>query len=158
MITELYVLRPGLTDSTDLWELEKMGNAKEISSRRVKRWGFSINELLKDPIGRDYFWKFLDKEYSSENLRFYEACIQLRFYTPQKDVHNRVHEIYNEFLSPGAYYSINIDQRVMNLTKNKMTHYPSRYTFDEAQVYIRSLSDLFFVFCFVGSYFQSDES
>jgi regulator of G-protein signaling len=127
-----------------------MGNAKEISSRRVKRWGFSINELLKDPIGRDYFWKFLDKEYSSENLRFYEACIQLRFHTPQKDVHNRVHEIYNEFLSPGililfnsffecycfigAYYSINIDQRVMNLTKNNMTHLPSRYTFDEAQV------------------------
>lgn len=141
----------GITDSTDLWELEKMGTAKEISSRRVKRWGFSINELLKDPMGRDYFWKFLDKEYSSENLRFYEACIQLRFHTSQKDVLNRVHEIYNEFLSPGtsvnnsdsnlslsihqgAYYSINVDQRVMNLTKNNMTHVPSRYTFDEAQV------------------------
>ncbi len=82
-----------------------MGNAKEISSRRVKRWGFSINELLKDPIGRDYFWKFLDKEYSSENLRFYEACIQLRFHTPQKDVNTRVHEIYNEFLSPGKCHT-----------------------------------------------------
>ena len=57
-----------------------------------------MNELLKDPIGRDYFWKFLDKEYSSENLRFYEACIQLRFHTSQKDVLNRVKEIYNEFL------------------------------------------------------------
>lgn len=84
-----------------------MGNAKEISSRRVKRWGFSINELLKDPIGRDYFWKFLDKEYSSENLRFYEACIHLRFHTPQQDVLNRVHEIYNEFLSPGSTIRLN---------------------------------------------------
>ncbi|CAF1326877.1 unnamed protein product [Adineta ricciae] len=130
---------PWITDSTDLWELEKMGNAKELSSRRVKRWGFSINELLKDPIGRDHFWRFLDKEYSSENLRFYEACIQLRCHTPQQDVHNRVHEIYNEFLSPGAYYSINIDQRVMNLTKNNMTHSPSRYTFDEAQDHIFNL-------------------
>lgn len=81
--------------------MEKTGNAKDISSRRIKRWGFSINELLKDPIGRDFFWKFLDKEYSSENLRFYEACIQLRFHTAQKDVLNRVKEIYNEFLSPG---------------------------------------------------------
>lgn len=91
----------GITDSIELWELEKAGSSKEISSRRAKRWGFSINELLKDPVGRDYFWKFLDKEYSSENLRFYEACIQLRFHTPQKDVLNRVKEIYNEFLSPG---------------------------------------------------------
>ncbi|CAF0998255.1 unnamed protein product [Adineta steineri] len=130
---------PWITDSTDLWELEKASNPKDISSRRVKRWGFSIHELLKDPIGRDYFWKFLDKEYSSENLRFYEACIQLRFHTPQKDVLNRVKEIYNEFLSPGAYYSINIDQRVMNLTKHNMAHLPNRYTFDEAQDHIFNL-------------------
>jgi hypothetical protein len=40
----------------------------------------------------------------------------------------------SKMLSLGAYYSINIDQRVMNLTKNNMTHLPSRYTFDEAQV------------------------
>ncbi|CAF0913419.1 unnamed protein product [Rotaria sordida] len=138
-ITPCEPSNPWLVDSTELWELEKLGNAKEISTRRVKRWGFSINELLKDPIGRDHFWKFLDKEYSSENLRFYEACIQLRFHTPQKDVLKRVHEIYNEFLSPGAYYSINIDQRVMNLTKNNMTHVPSRYTFDEAQDHIFNL-------------------
>ena len=121
-------------DSTDLWELEKAGGSKDISARRVKRWSFSINELLKDPIGRDHFWKFLDKEYSGENLRFYEACIQLRVHTSQKDVFNRVKEIYNEFLSPGAFYSINIDQRVMNLTKNNMSTAPNRYTFDLAQV------------------------
>ncbi|CAF1067403.1 unnamed protein product [Rotaria magnacalcarata] len=130
---------PWITDCIDLWELEKAVSLKDISSRRVKRWSFSINELLKDPIGRDLFWKFLDKEYSSENLRFYEASIQLRFHTSQKDVLNRVKEIYNEFLSPGAYYSINIDQRVMNLTKNNMNNYPNRYTFDEAQDHIFNL-------------------
>ena len=96
----------GITDSIDLWESERAGSVKEISSRRAKRWGFSMNELIKDPVGRDYFWKFLDKEYSSENLRFYEACIQLRFHTPQKDVLNRVKEIYNEFLSPGKFTDV----------------------------------------------------
>jgi regulator of G-protein signaling len=99
-ITEKYLVS-GITDSTDLWELEKVGSSKDISSRRIKRWSFSVNELLKDPIGRDQFWKFLDKEYSCENLRFYEACIQLRFHTPEKDVFDRVKEIYNEFLSAG---------------------------------------------------------
>jgi regulator of G-protein signaling len=97
----------GITDSTDLWELERVVTSKDISSRRIKRWSFSINELLKDPIGRDYFWKFLDKEYSSENLRFYEACIQLRCHTAQKDVLNRVKDIYNEFLSPGKTFYFN---------------------------------------------------
>lgn len=36
--------------------------------RRVKRWAFSMRELLKDPMGREQFAKFLEKEYSCENL------------------------------------------------------------------------------------------
>lgn len=114
----LQIIVLGISDAIDLWEWEKIGSSKDISSRRIKRWSFSINELLKDPIGRDQFWKFLDKEYSSENLRFYEACIQLRFYTPQKDVLNRVKEIYNEFLSPGLkalFLSNREDNRVFSL-------------------------------------------
>jgi len=43
---------------------------KEISSRRVKRWAFSLQELLQDPIGREQFIRFLDKEFSSENLKY----------------------------------------------------------------------------------------
>jgi hypothetical protein len=39
-----------------------------------------------------------------------------------------------DFFLLGAYYSINIDQRVMNFTKNNMNNLPNRYTFDEAQV------------------------
>jgi regulator of G-protein signaling len=65
--------------------------SKEISLKRVKRWGFSLRELLKDPAGREQvsfrlsgnilvhfthksillfqFAKFLDKEFSGENLK-----------------------------------------------------------------------------------------
>ena len=81
-ITSCGPLNPWITDSINLWEAERAGSAKEISSRRAKHWGFSMNELMRDPIGHDYFWKFLDKGYSSENLRFYEACIQLCSHTP----------------------------------------------------------------------------
>ncbi len=66
---------------------------KDIPQRRVRRWGFSIHELLKDPVGRDLFRRFLDKEYSSENLRFYDLCNCLRYAT-NKDVVNKVVEIY----------------------------------------------------------------
>jgi hypothetical protein len=39
-----------------------------VPERRVKRWGFSCWELLKDPIGHDHFKSFLEKEYATENL------------------------------------------------------------------------------------------
>ena len=44
-------------------------NSKDPSQQRVKRWGFSLEEALKDPVGRDQFLKFLESEFSSENLR-----------------------------------------------------------------------------------------
>jgi len=43
---------------------------KEISTRRVKRWAFSLQELLQDPVGREQFIRFLDKEFSGENLKY----------------------------------------------------------------------------------------
>lgn len=58
---------PWISDNQELWEQEKQ--AKDISARRVKRWAFSLKELLQDPIGREHFVKFLDKEFSGENLK-----------------------------------------------------------------------------------------
>lgn len=43
--------------------------SKEPSQQRVKRWGFGMDEALKDPVGREQFLKFLESEFSSENLR-----------------------------------------------------------------------------------------
>lgn len=42
---------------------------KEIQLKRVRRWAFSLQELLKDPVGKEHFTKFLEKEFSSENLK-----------------------------------------------------------------------------------------
>lgn len=44
--------------------------------KRVKRWSFSLRELLNDPVGREQFTKFLDKEFSGENLKYF---ISLQF-------------------------------------------------------------------------------
>lgn len=46
--------------------------SKEPSQQRVKKWGFSLEEALKDPAGQDLFLKFLESEFSSENLRWAE--------------------------------------------------------------------------------------
>lgn len=50
-----------------------VSSSKEPSQQRVKRWAFGIDEVLKDPVGREQFLKFLESEFSSENLRCDEA-------------------------------------------------------------------------------------
>ncbi|RVE57117.1 hypothetical protein OJAV_G00213100 [Oryzias javanicus] len=65
---------PWISDDTTFWDLEA---SRDPSQQRVKKWGFSLEEALKDPAGRDQFLKFLESEFSSENLRFcYERTSQ----------------------------------------------------------------------------------
>lgn len=56
---------PWISDDATFWELEA---SKDPSQQRVKKWGFSLDEALKDPVGREQFLKFLESEFSSENL------------------------------------------------------------------------------------------
>lgn len=61
------IQNPWLTENTEMWDTEKI--CKDVPLNRVKRWSFSLRELLKDPTGRDQFTRFLEKEYSGENLK-----------------------------------------------------------------------------------------
>lgn len=51
------------------WVFFPTFSSKEPSQQRVKKWGFSLEEALKDPAGQELFLKFLESEFSSENLR-----------------------------------------------------------------------------------------
>jgi regulator of G-protein signaling len=121
---------PWISDNPELWEQEKQ--AKDISARRVKRWAFSLQELLQDPIGREHFVKFLDKEFSGENLKFWEAVQELKA-LPQSDVQNKVQEIWMEFLAPDASCPINVDCKSYEITKKNMES-QDRWSFDCAAV------------------------
>ncbi|NXC16553.1 RGS7 protein, partial [Corythaeola cristata] len=73
---------PWISDDTAFWELEA---SKEPGQQRVKRWGFGMDEALKDPVGREQFLKFLESEFSSENLRKYvftKNILPFRFSVP----------------------------------------------------------------------------
>ncbi|CAH1153550.1 unnamed protein product [Phaedon cochleariae] len=126
---------PWISDSPDLWEQEKL--AKDISARRVKRWAFSLKELLQDPVGREHFVKFLDKEFSGENLRFWEAVQDLKA-LPQSQVQSKAVEIWTEFLAPDAGCPINVDSRSSELTKKNM-EVPDRWGFDCAANHVYHL-------------------
>lgn len=66
-ITQPIPSNPWITDSTELWDSERQ--TKDVHGRRVRRWAFSLKELLNDPAGREQFFKFLEKEFSAENLK-----------------------------------------------------------------------------------------
>lgn len=113
----------------------------DVSTRRLKLWELSFEELLNDPLGRETLQKFLDKEYSGENLRFWLEVQKLRKCS-SKMVPVYVTEIYNEFIDSNATSPVNIDCKVMEITEDNLKMNPNRWTYDEAAVSlsVRNLS------------------
>ncbi|XP_040187383.1 regulator of G-protein signaling 9 [Rana temporaria] len=127
---------PWITDDALFWEL----NAKlaEVPTKlRVERWTFNFSELIRDPKGRQSFQQFLKKEFSGENMSFWEACEDLK-YGDQSKVKEKAEEIYKLFLAPGARRWINIDGKTMDITVKGLKH-PHRYVLDAAQTHIYML-------------------
>lgn len=125
---------PWIGDDPSYWDLEA---SKEPSQQRVKKWGFSLEEALKDPLGQDLFLKFLESEFSSENLRFWLAVQDLKK-MPQQDVSQRAQDIWAEFLAEGAPSSINLDSHSYERTSQNLKD-PGRYSYEDAQDHIYHL-------------------
>ncbi|MED6245140.1 Regulator of G-protein signaling 6, partial [Ataeniobius toweri] len=125
---------PWISDDTTFWDMEA---SRDPSQQRVKKWGFSLEEALKDPAGRDQFLKFLESEFSSENLRFWLAVQDMKR-RPLQEVSTRAQEIWQEFLAEGAPSSINLDSHSYELTSQNLKD-PGRYSFEDAQEHIFKL-------------------
>ncbi|XP_072284938.1 regulator of G-protein signaling 6 [Pyxicephalus adspersus] len=125
---------PWISDDSTFWDLEI---SKEPTQQRVKRWGFTLDEVLKDPVGREQFLRFLESEFSSENLRFWLVVQDLKR-QPLQEVPKRVEEIWQEFLAPGAQSAINLDSHSFEKTSQNVKD-PGRYTFEDAQEHIYKL-------------------
>lgn len=69
--------------------------------------------------------------------RFWLAVEDLKK-RPMREVPNRVQEIWQEFLAPGAPSAINLDSKSYDKTTQNVKE-PGRYTFDDAQVSRTSL-------------------
>ncbi|XP_017596715.1 PREDICTED: regulator of G-protein signaling 11 [Corvus brachyrhynchos] len=127
---------PWITDDTTYWAM----NAPTVTTPtklRVERWGFSFSELIMDPLGRAQLLEFLKKEFSAENLSFWEACEELR-YGEQSRIAEIVDSIYQQFLAPGATRWVNIDSKTMERTLEGIKT-PHRYVMDDAQMHIYML-------------------
>uniref|UniRef100_A0A8C6ZCX5 Regulator of G protein signaling 11 n=1 Tax=Nothoprocta perdicaria TaxID=30464 RepID=A0A8C6ZCX5_NOTPE len=115
---------PWITDDTTVATPTKL---------RVERWAFGFSELLTDPLGRAQLLDFLKKEFSAENLSFWEACEGLRY-----GEQSRIVPIPRQFLAPGATRWVNIDSKTMERTLEGIKT-PHRYVMDDAQMHIYML-------------------
>ncbi|XP_074552902.1 regulator of G-protein signaling 9a isoform X1 [Halichoeres trimaculatus] len=134
---------PWQTDNDSYWTLN-MRRVDLPTKMRVERWSFSLFELLNDLRGRDDFKIFLKKEFSGENLAFWEAAEELKWGTASS-MSTKAETIFKTFLAPGAPRWINIDGRTMGLTVKGLDH-PHRYVLEAAQTHVFLLmkKDTFF--------------
>ncbi|XP_066869828.1 regulator of G-protein signaling 11 isoform X8 [Kogia breviceps] len=127
---------PWVTDNDTYWAMNAPSVA--VPTRlRVEQWAFSFRELLEDPVGRAHFMDFLRKEFSAENLSFWEACEELR-HGGQAQVPALVDAVYQQFLAPGAARWVNIDSRTMERTLVGLGR-PHHHVLDDAQLHIYTL-------------------
>ncbi|XP_071962008.1 regulator of G-protein signaling 7-like isoform X2 [Antedon mediterranea] len=137
LITTMEAPNPWISDETALWDAMKTKSLKDVPAWRVKKWTFGIDELLRDPLGREQFAKFLETEFSGENLRFWIASQELKA-SPMKMMQQKTRQIWEDFLSADAPCPINIDSRVMDETRKHMET-AGRYAFDAAEDHIHEL-------------------
>uniref|UniRef100_A0A8C2F9I6 Regulator of G protein signaling 12a n=1 Tax=Cyprinus carpio TaxID=7962 RepID=A0A8C2F9I6_CYPCA len=93
--------------------LPSVTNHCRFSERRVASWAVSFERLLQDPVGVRYFSEFLKKEFSEENILFWQAC-ECFSQVPEHDkkqLSQKAKEIYNRFLSSKATTPVNIDSQ-----------------------------------------------
>ncbi|XP_057186937.1 regulator of G-protein signaling 11 isoform X3 [Triplophysa rosa] len=124
---------PWITDDVTFWSINS-DTAAVPTKLRVERWSFSFVELLDDPLGRKEFMTYLEKEFSAENLCFWQACEDVRHGETSK-IPEKVGEVYKQFLAPGASCWVNIDSKTMEKTLQGLKQ-PHRFILDDAQMHI----------------------
>ncbi|XP_030609557.1 regulator of G-protein signaling 12-like isoform X2 [Archocentrus centrarchus] len=89
------------------------GSNRGVPEQRVASWSSCFERLLQDPVGVRYFSEFLKKEFSEENILFWQACEYFSHVpaTDKKQLSQRAGEIYNSFLSSKATMPVNIDSQ-----------------------------------------------
>lgn len=92
MMTPAQPTNPWVTDDITFWQFNA-SQVEVLSEKRVKKWAISIEDCVADPMGLQEFTAYLKKEYSHENIRFWEAVMDLRR-SSASSVVKKVKEIY----------------------------------------------------------------
>lgn len=102
----------------------------------IKQWSSTFSVLMKSNIGRQVFTKFLQTEFSDENMLFWNSCEE---YKDEKSSVKRqimANEIYEMFLTPSAPFEVDVGSNVRKELLLKMNENPTSDIFNDAQDHV----------------------
>uniref|UniRef100_A0A4W3JQQ7 Regulator of G protein signaling 12 n=1 Tax=Callorhinchus milii TaxID=7868 RepID=A0A4W3JQQ7_CALMI len=119
--------------------LPSVQSCKKHTERRVASWAVSFERLLQDSVGIRFFSEFLKKEFSEENILFWQSCEYFGqiAQNDRKQLLYRAREIYNNFLSNKAITPVNIDSQAQ--LADEIINAPHPNMFKEQQLQIFNL-------------------
>lgn len=103
----------------------------------VVSWAESFETLLQDCVAVTYFTEFLKKEFSAENVYFWQACERFQ-QIPASDTQQLAQEarrIYDEFLSSHSVSPVNIDKQAWIGEDMLATPSPDMFRIQQLQIF-----------------------
>jgi len=108
---------------------------KTLTKDTMLEWktpNVGFDKLLATKAGRELFGSYLEKEFSSENLKFWIACEELRDVKDESKFTKHVEEIFKRYIDPSAIDEVSLKGSVKeNLLKRREN--PPTDIFEEAQ-------------------------
>ncbi|XP_058049434.1 regulator of G-protein signaling 12 isoform X2 [Ahaetulla prasina] len=117
--------------------LPSVQSCQRQRERRVASWAVSFERLLQDPLGIRYFSDFLRKEFSEENILFWQACECFNHIPAhdKKELSFRAQEIFNKYLCSKATTPVNIDSQVQLADDVLTAPHPNMFKDQQLQIF-----------------------
>ncbi|XP_069712512.1 regulator of G-protein signaling 12 isoform X3 [Phaenicophaeus curvirostris] len=117
--------------------LPSVQSCRRLRERRVASWAVSFERLLQDPIGVKYFSEFLRKEFSEENILFWQACEYFNHVPAhdKKELSYRAREIFSKFLCSKATTPVNIDSQAQLADDILNSPHPDMFKEQQLQIF-----------------------
>ncbi|KAJ7316602.1 hypothetical protein JRQ81_002764 [Phrynocephalus forsythii] len=106
-------------------------------AQSVAHWAESFETLLQDKLGVAYFTEFLKKEFSAENVYFWQACEQFQQIpaSSTQQLAQEARRIYDEFLSRHSVSPVNIDRQAWIGEEMLATPTPDMFNVQQLQIF-----------------------
>ncbi|XP_043927878.1 uncharacterized protein LOC122802295 [Protopterus annectens] len=117
--------------------LPSVQSCRRHGERRIASWAVSFERLLQDPLGIQYFSEFLKKEFSEENILFWQACELFSHVSEhdKKQLSQMAKEIYSNFLSSKAITPVNIDSQAQLADDVLNAPHPDMFKAQQLQIF-----------------------